>query len=468
MASIGNFLVDWQNRRSASDKLAAVGAAPGGPPVAGSAGPAPMPLVPGTTAAPAPAAPPQPAAYQSPPDLMEMYSTLSAKTKKAQGIDNGLALMAASLAHPQNRQLIMQSVQGQPSAEDQMSTMMKLRTAQTELESKASARANLPMLAEKYGLDLNTATFLFDTGGLDNLIQEAEEPSADMKEWRVHVAEAKAAGTTPDTFKEWQAKANRSREKWGLVDKYTVDRDPTDPTKPPTIRSWVTSDMGNIKEIKDEKGNPIQVSPVKSETDTEILWTNPKTMEVVSRIDKEVYKAAMQKKEGEKEGEMVATAKAKLPTARLQVGNAIRNLDEILNDPDLDWSTGAAGIITRNTPGTPWNRVDTKIKSLEGSVFVDAYESLKGGGPITDIEGVKGTLSRAQINAQNDPEAFKKALRDARQYFVDQLSVVEATAAKGTAGADVQAKDTPTAKSQAAPVDESTPIEDIIKKYSGG
>jgi hypothetical protein len=135
---------------------------------------------------PATAAPAQPQAYQSPPELIDLYSQLLKRQDANAQIDRGVGLIGASLAQEQNRPGILAAFGADGSgtqATDPASAInniMKLREGQVSMAQQAAQRAALPSIAERYGLDLATAQYLFDTGKLDAVIAEAEKPNNEI------------------------------------------------------------------------------------------------------------------------------------------------------------------------------------------------------------------------------------------------------------------------------------------------
>jgi len=131
-------------------------------------------------AASAPQAPAQPEVYQSPPQMMELYTKLMERQAKASAIEKGIGMMGAALAQEGNREGIMRAYSGQTSGNDDPSTfisgIMDMQKQQQALSQKAAQRAAVPAIAAQYGLDVATAQYLFDTGKLDAVIAEAEKP----------------------------------------------------------------------------------------------------------------------------------------------------------------------------------------------------------------------------------------------------------------------------------------------------
>lgn len=168
-------------------RLALLTAMQGGTPAtpdAAGATPAGVGMAGGGAAPAQPAPPPQPAVYQSPPELMQLYTQLLDRQRKASMIDRGIGMIGASLAFPENRAGIMQAFGGGGGsgggAEDPMTFIQgitQFQQQQMQLQQKAAMRAALPAIANQYGIDLQTAQYLFDTGKLDSVIAEAEKPN---------------------------------------------------------------------------------------------------------------------------------------------------------------------------------------------------------------------------------------------------------------------------------------------------
>lgn len=95
----------------------------------------------------------------------------------------------------------------------------------------------------------------------------------------------------------------------------------------------------------------------------------------------------------------------------------IRSIDGILEDPALDWSTGFLQFM-QQVPGTGGRRVGARIDQLNGQAFLNAFESLKGGGQITEIEGEKATSAVGRLDSAQRPEDYRAALSELRELLV--------------------------------------------------
>lgn len=131
------------------------------------------------------------------------------------------------------------------------------------------------------------------------------------------------------------------------------------------------------------------------------------------------------------QGAGAQNAQADAQTEVIQADAMLNSIDEILADPALDRATGILSP-TQRIPGTAAYRFGTRARQLEGQAFLQAFESLKGGGAITEIEGQKATQAIGRLDTAQSPDDYRQALEDLRE-------VVQAGRARsaGRAGLDV-------------------------------
>lgn len=143
------------------------------------------------------AAPQQPAVYQSPPQLVDLYAQLIDRSERNANINRGVGLIGASLAQEANRPAILRAFAGDsgPDPTTLLNNVMSLQKNAIATQSRATQLAALPEIAAKYGLDLQTAKYLYDTGKLDEVISEAEKPDnqliQDPKTGQYHIVDKK-------------------------------------------------------------------------------------------------------------------------------------------------------------------------------------------------------------------------------------------------------------------------------------
>ena len=115
---------------------------------------------------------------------------------------------------------------------------------------------------------------------------------------------------------------------------------------------------------------------------------------------------------GKFQGEAAVQAGATLAKA----DQAMKVIDDTLEAPGLSTATGASGVLDpRNYMwGTEAANARTRIDQLQGQAFLEAFESLKGGGQITEVEGKKATDAMARLSRAQSDEEFRKSLGELR------------------------------------------------------
>lgn len=110
-------------------------------------------------------------------------------------------------------------------------------------------------------------------------------------------------------------------------------------------------------------------------------------------------------------GKMQAEAQIALPSTIATAERALANIEAIRNDPALPGITGMVqGRIPPMSPaGTDLN---VRINQAKGQTFLEAFESLKGAGQITEIEGQKAEQAIARLDRAQSLEAYQQALDD--------------------------------------------------------
>src|SRR5574343_73190 len=110
-----------------------------------------------------------------------------------------------------------------------------------------------------------------------------------------------------------------------------------------------------------------------------------------------------------------AKGQADLPNAIMQGETTIKLVDDLLTHPGFNMSVGAKaplGKVASFVPGTDAASFDIALNQLKGKQFLEAFESLKGGGQITQIEGEKATQAQSRMDKANTQEEFIKAARE--------------------------------------------------------
>ncbi|PZX29475.1 hypothetical protein C7416_104480 [Cupriavidus phytorum] len=96
--------------------------------------------------------------------------------------------------------------------------------------------------------------------------------------------------------------------------------------------------------------------------------------------------------------------------------DALSVVDKAIKHPGREAASGVSGTLDpRNyVPGTDAKNFRVVLDQIKGQAFMQAYQNLRGGGQITEVEGKKATDAIARLDtAQSDAE-FLTALNDLR------------------------------------------------------
>lgn len=114
-------------------------------------------------------------------------------------------------------------------------------------------------------------------------------------------------------------------------------------------------------------------------------------------------------------GEARAKAISTLPQIEDNATLALKTIDQITAHPGRYWGTGATGTITPYIPGTDARGFSNLVEQAKGKVFLEAFNSLRGGGAITEAEGAKATQALARLDRAQSARDFDAALADIRE-----------------------------------------------------
>lgn len=166
-----------------------------------------------------------------------------------------------------------------------------------------------------------------------------------------------------------------------------------------------------------------------------------------------------------------AQAKLRMELPKMQSSRELvnRSAQQLLEHKGLDQIVGGMGGRVPDGPaalkyfnfvmaGTPAADAMALHNQVKGEVFLQAYNTLKGGGQITEIEGQKAEQAMARMDRAQSKEAYKKAVKE----FVEAVNAgyqkLEAAAGISPAPAGPPAQPSPAA---------GPSIDDLLKKYGG-
>ncbi|BAF86848.1 hypothetical protein AZC_0850 [Azorhizobium caulinodans ORS 571] len=221
---------------------------------------------------------------------------------------------------------------------------------------------------------------------------------------------------------------------------------------------WGTDANGNPALIQLGKdGSPMQPKlpqgfniardPIKVDAGTETVLLDPQTRQPIGRISKNVQAEAQQKAVGTATGEVQGQAQANLPNVLATAQQIQKTIQDVRNDPYRDRGTGLSSIFNV-IPATGGYDFARKVDQLKGQAFLQAFQSLKGGGAITEVEGQKATNALARLDTAQSKEAFNQALSDMEEVVnagVERAKKLAAGGAPAAPGAQPSAPSAPAA-----------------------
>lgn len=106
-------------------------------------------------------------------------------------------------------------------------------------------------------------------------------------------------------------------------------------------------------------------------------------------------------------------ARLEAPQAIAQGEEAIKLVDDLLKAPGFKQAVGGSRLLgIQKIPGTDAKDFDVRLDQLKGKQFLQAFESLKGGGQITEVEGKKATDAIARMDAASSEKEFTAAAKE--------------------------------------------------------
>lgn len=169
---------------------------------------------------------------------------------------------------------------------------------------------------------------------------------------------------------------------------------------------------GTATQTKLPDGVTLSKEPIKIDAGTHFVLLDPITRQPVGQIPKELHQAEYEKATGKAQAE----AAANLPSVNSEADRAIQMVDELLVHPGLESSVGT---IQGRMPDWLMGAYDenvadfrTRIEQARGKAFLEAYNALRGGGQITEVEGNKAENALARLNMAVSEKDYRKALQD--------------------------------------------------------
>jgi hypothetical protein len=213
------------------------------------------------------------------------------------------------------------------------------------------------------------------------------------------------------TFEEWIAQKSRGDQRYSMQPFYAKDAQGN-------LKAFQLDSSGGLRPL--DLGEGVSPAPPVS---MQNLGTSIQPVDTRSgqpaapAIPIDVQGKARDTSAGTVQGETQATAQVNLPNTLAKGEQSLKIIDSLIDHPGRGVGTGASGMLDpRNyVPGTDATNFRIAAKQLEGKAFLEAFETLKGGGAITQIEGDKATQAIARLDRAQSDEEYVNALFDLRE-----------------------------------------------------
>ncbi len=116
---------------------------------------------------------------------------------------------------------------------------------------------------------------------------------------------------------------------------------------------------------------------------------------------------------GTAQGKAQAGNEMELGQSEATANQIISVIDKAISHPGREYSTGMSSMLPV-IPGSAASDFRAVLDQIKGQAFLQAFESLKGGGQITEVEGQKATQAIARLDTAQSEEEFLRSLQDLR------------------------------------------------------
>lgn len=176
-----------------------------------------------------------------------------------------------------------------------------------------------------------------------------------------------------------------------------------------------TSNQGNIKQVQLPDGFRPEENWEKLDLGTHWLIRNTRDG-TQQMVPKELYQEGFQSTSGAEDAKAAAARRANLPKVESTASQMLSTLDALEKHPGFTGAVGWQGNIPdwMIPSGTDAAGFMSQLQQVQGQAFLQAFESLKGGGQITQIEGEKATAAISRLSRNLSEAEFKAAIQELR------------------------------------------------------
>lgn len=298
----------------------------------------------------------------------------------------------------------------------QEAASLRANRALIEMDPQGQGVATLAVLASSGAIDNATMKAIIDASGQGGAATTAFQtqdqqlraagivPRAEGGDGRYEAAMASAGGITGGpTFR--QATAEEAAQFGAPAGQIDTETGRFYPIQPPTGMTVRTTPEGGVELVQ---GAGVGAG-TGGRTRDYVYDTDDQGLPVARPIAGTPAAAAVQEERGRLEA-AVGIGENMLQTIESVVGRpAGEGQTAIRPDPAL---AGILGLVQGRLPPRTQAQADllARVEQISGRAFLEAFEALKGGGQITEIEGQRATQAIARLQRTQSPEAFQEAL----------------------------------------------------------
>lgn len=206
------------------------------------------------------------------------------------------------------------------------------------------------------------------------------------------------------TFQQFMQRKRAVSGEYSLTPQYGTDKD----------GNTVLIQTGKSGEAIQTKLPPgVKISSGVEKVDLGTSWglIDKRTGNLVGTQAKDVAGKEAAEARGKAQGE----AQAKLPAVIIDAEETTKKIDQLLSNDGLDSIVGAVDQFRPSwTLGSSGRDALARLEQLQGGAFLQAFNTLKGGGAITEVEGQKAERAIARMQRSQSEADFRAALMDFR------------------------------------------------------
>lgn len=282
------------------------------------------------------------------------------------------------------------------------------------LQQLLAPEVAMPMAAALMGNQGNAANFGNAFGAYGQAVAQRAGQNKTLEYFRQNAPEfaamVEAGMPVSDAWQTYtkQRYAQKAGPTYGLTPIYGTDEQ----------GNTVLGTLGNDGSFKRIETGDFRVSTGVDKVDlgTHYGLVDKRTGATVGTLPKENFQEAYDKSAGGVAGKMQAEAVANLPKVEQQAQTMLDTLDALEKHPGFKGAVGWQGNIPdwMIPSGTDAAGFMTLLDQSMGQSFLQAFESLRGGGQISNVEGQQATRALNRLSRSLSEAEFKQALNELR------------------------------------------------------